>query len=158
MYLPPTSKNRKPLNIRWLYPGTDFANYFPILSLKNTQMTKKILLVEDNIDLIHVLGLALELQGYDVIRTTDGNQALNMAASQLPDLVLLDITLPDMDGLEIARQIRQNPKINSIPILATTGRASLNDQEKCLQSGCDDYISKPYTQRQLVSHIEKLLV
>ena len=121
-------------------------------------MTKKILLVEDNIDLIHVLGLALELQGYEVIRTTDGKQALNMAASQLPDLVLLDITLPNMDGLEVARQIRQNPKINSIPILAATGRASLKDQEKCLQSGCDDYISKPYTQRQLISHIEKLLV
>jgi len=134
-----------------------FCKLFPILSLKNTQMTKTILLVEDNIDQIHVLGLALELQGYNVIRTTDGKQALNMAVSELPDLVLLDITL-HMDGFEIARQIRQNPKIKSIPILATTGRVSLKDQEKCLQSGCDDYISKPYTQRQLVSHIEKLLM
>ncbi len=131
---------------------------FRIPSLKNTQMTKKILIVEDNIDLIHVLGLALELQGYEIIRTTDGKQALDMAASQLPDLVLLDITLPDMDGLEIARQIRQNPKINSIPILASTGRASLKDQEKCLQSGCDDYIPKPYTHKQLASSIEKLVM
>ncbi len=121
-------------------------------------MTKKILLVENNIDLIHVLGLVLELQGYEVIRTTDGKQALNMAASQLPALVLLDITLPDMDGLEVARQIRQNPKINSIPILAATERKSFKEKEECLQSGCDDYISKPFTHKELVARIENLLV
>ena len=121
-------------------------------------MKKIILLVEDNIDLIHVLGLALELQGYNVIRTTDGKQALNMIASQLPDLVLLDITLPNMDGLEVARQIRQNPKINSIPILAATERKSFKEKEECLQSGCDAYISKPFTPKELVSRIEKLLV
>jgi len=131
---------------------------FRIPSLKNTQMKKKILIVEDNIDLIHVLGLALELQGHEVIRVTNGKQGLNIAASQLPDLILLDITLPDMDGFEAARQIRQNPNTRSIPILATTGRASYKDQEECLQNGCNDYLSKPYTHKQLVSRIEKLLV
>ena len=131
---------------------------FHISSLKNTQMTKKILIVEDNIDLIHVLGLALELQDYEVIRVTDGKQALNMAASKLPDLILLDLSLPDMDGLEVARQIRQNPKTHSIPILATTGRASFKDQEEYLQSGCNDYISKPFTPKELVARIENLLV
>ena len=131
---------------------------FRILSLKNTQMKKKILIVEDNIDLIHVLGLALELQGHEVIRVTNGKQGLNIAASQVPDLILLDITLPDMDGFAAARQIRQSPKTQSIPILATTGRASYKDQEECLQNGCNDYLSKPYTHKQLVSRIEKLLV
>ncbi len=127
-------------------------------SLKNTQMTKKILIVEDNIDLVQVLGLTLEFEGYEVIWAADGNQALNMAASKLPDLILLDLSLPDMDGLEVARQIRQNQKTHSIPILATTGRVSFEDKEKCLQNGCDDYISKPYTPKELVARIEKLLM
>ena len=130
---------------------------FRIPSLKNTQMTKKILIVEDNIDLIHVLGLALELQGYEIIRTTDGKQALDMAASKLPDLILLDLSLPDMDGLEIVRQIRRNPKTCSTPILVTSGRNFLHDKEECLQSGCDDYMSKPFTPKELVARIEKLL-
>ena len=127
-------------------------------SLKNTQMTKMILIVEDNINLIHVLGLTLELHGYDVIRTTDGKQALNMAASQRPDLIMLDLSLPDMDGFAVAGLIRRNPKTHSIPILALPAKVSLKDREECLQSGCDDYISKPYTPKQLVSRIERLLV
>jgi len=131
---------------------------FHIPSLKNTQMTKKILIVEDNIDLIHVLGLALELEGYEIIRATDGKQALNMAASKLPDLILLDLSLPDMDGLEVARQIRQNSKTHSIPILATTGKASFKSREEFLQTGCNDHISKPFTSKELVAIIEKLIV
>ena len=127
-------------------------------SLKNTQTTKKILIVEDNIDLIHVLGLALELQGHEVIRVTDGKQAVDTAAAQLPDLITLDIMLPVMNGIEAARLIRQNSKTHSIPILATTGRASFKDQEECLQNGCNDYISKPFTPKELVARIEKLLV
>ncbi len=114
--------------------------------------------MEDNIDVIQVLGLGLELYGYEVIRATNGKQALNMAASQLPDLIMLDLSLPDMDGLEVARQIRQNPKTHSIPILAMTGGASFKVQEEYLQNGCNDYISKPYTPKQLASRIEKLLM
>ena len=121
-------------------------------------MTKKILIVEDNIDLIQVLSLTLEFEGYEVILAADGNQALNLAASHLPDLVLLDISLPDMDGFTVACQIRQNQKTHSIPILATTGKVSFEDRERCLKNGCDDYISKPYTPKELASHIEKLLL
>ncbi len=134
------------------------SSNFHISSLKNTQGTKKILIVEDNIDLIHLLGLALELQGYEIIRATNGKQALNMAASKLPDLILLDLSLPDMDGLEVARQIRRNPKTYSTPIIATTGRASVKDQKECLQSSCNDYMSKPFNPKELVARIEKLLV
>ncbi len=114
--------------------------------------------MEDNIDLIHFLGLALEFHGYEVIRMTEGKEAVKMTASVLPDLILLDITLPDMDGLEVAHQIRQNPKTHSIPILATTGRASQKDQEECLQNGCNDYLSKPFTLEELASRIKKLLM
>ena len=129
-----------------------------MLSLKNTQMTKKILVVEDNPVIANMVQKMLVHLGYDFIAATDGKQALNMAASQLPDLILLDISLPEMDGFAAARQIRQNPKTRSIPILAVTGRASFEDQEACLQSGCNDYISKPFTFEILASRIEKLLV
>ena len=122
------------------------------------QRFKKILIVEDNINLIHVVGLTLELHGYEVIRTTDGKQALNMAASQLPDLIMLDLSLPDMDGFAVAGLIRRNPKTHSIPILAATERKSFKEKEECLQSGCDYYISKPFTPKELVSRIETLLV
>ena len=129
-----------------------------MLNLKNTQMTKKILLVEDNINLIHVVGLTLELHGYEVIRTTDGKQALNLAASQLPDLIMLDLSLPDLDGFAVSGLIRRNPKTHSIPILAATERKSFKEKEEYLQSGCDAYISKPFTPKELVSRIEKLLL
>ena len=92
-------------------------------SLKDAQMTRKILLVEDNRDTVDMLQMMLEYMGYYCIAATNGKQGLIIAASQLPDLILLDITLPDMDGFAAARQIRQNPKTHSIPILATTGRA-----------------------------------
>ncbi len=114
--------------------------------------------MEDNIDLIHVLGLGLELHGYEVIRATNGKQALNMAACELPDLILLDLSLPDMDGFAAVRQIRQNPKTHSIPILAMTGGASFKVQEEYLQNGCNYFISKPFTAKQLASRIEKLLM
>ncbi len=121
-------------------------------------MTKKILIVEDNPEVVELMQMILEYMGYAPIVAKNGKEALNLAASSLPDLILLDITLPDMDGFAAARQIRQNPKTHSIPILATIGKASLKDQEKCLQSGCNDYISKPFTLVKLFSRIEKLLM
>ncbi len=121
-------------------------------------MARKILLVEDNRDTVEMLQMVLEHLGYSFLAATNGKQGLNIAATQLPDLILLDMTLPDMDGIAAARQIRQNPKTQSIPILATTGRASDKDQEECFQNGCNDYLCKPFTNKQLASHIEKLLV
>ncbi len=120
-------------------------------------MTKKILVVEDNPVIANMVQKIVVHLGYDFITATNGKQGVNMAASQLPDLILLDISLPEMDGFAAARQIRQNPKTHSIPILAVTGRASFEDQEACLQSGCNDYISKPFILEKLASKIEKLL-
>ncbi len=121
-------------------------------------MKKKILIVEDNPMVVELVQTILEYMGYAPIVAMSAEQGVNLAASHLPDLILLDISLPDMDGFTAARQIRQNQKTHSIPILATTGRVSFEDKEKCLQSGCDDYISKPYTPKQLASRIEKLLM
>ena len=80
-----------------------------------------------------------------------------MAATQQPDLILMDIMMPVMDGLEATRLIRENPKTTSIPIIAVTAMSSITDKEKCLEAGCSDYMSKPFTPSQLAAHIEKLL-
>ncbi len=127
-------------------------------SMPTQQRFKKILIVEDNIDLVHVLGLTLELQGYEIIRATDGKQAIKAVSLYRPDLILLDMSLPDIDGLEVAHIIRQDQINQSIRILAATGRGSFEYKEKCRRNGCDDYISKPFTPKQLVSRIKKLLM
>ncbi len=120
-------------------------------------MKIKILIVEDNPDMIDMHQKILDHWGYGSITAKNGKEAVDMAVSQLPDLVLLDIMLPNMDGLEAARLIRQNPKTHSIPILAVTAKVSPEDREECLQNGCNDYLSKPFTPKELVSKIEKLL-
>ncbi len=135
-----------------------FVSNFHILNLVNTQMIKKILIVEDNPLVVELLQTILEYLGYAPIVAMTGKQGVNLATSHLPDLVLLDISLPDMDGFTVACQIRQNQKTYSIPILATTGKVSFEDKERCLKNGCNDYISKPYTPKQLASRIEKLLM
>lgn len=120
-------------------------------------MNKKILLVEDNPATIDVIVKELEFLGYDCIVAEDGKKAVELTASRLPDLIIMDISLPKMDGLEAATLIRKNPKTQSIPILAATARALPGDKEKCLQAGCDDYIAKPFTHRELGAAIKKLL-
>ncbi len=123
-------------------------------------MKKKILIVEDDLDIVDLLQSQVKALGYDSIVAGNGKQAVDMATSQLPHLILMDIMLPVMDGLDATRQIRENPITCSIPIIAVTALGGQKDKEKCLQSGCDDYLSKPFTQftrLQLYSHIEKLL-
>ena len=120
-------------------------------------MNKKILIVEDNLDVIYILRRQVANLGYDTLLATNGREAVEMAATHLPDLILMDIMLPEMDGLEATRLIRGNPKTNSIPILAATARVTMKDRQECLQNGCDDYIPKPFTPTQLASTIEKLL-
>ena len=120
-------------------------------------MNKKILIVEDNLDVIYVLRRQVANLGYDTLVATNGREAVEMAATHLPDLIIMDIMLPEMDGLEATRLIRGNPKTNPIPILAATARVTMKDRDECLQNGCDDYMPKPFTPAQLASNIEKLL-
>ncbi len=117
----------------------------------------KILIVEDNSDMVDMIKITLDHLGYDSITAKNGKEAVDMADYQLPDLILLDIMMPEMDGFEAARLIRQNPKTHSIPILAVTAKVLRKDREECLKNGCNDYISKPFTLEELVSKIEKLL-
>lgn len=120
-------------------------------------MKRKILLVEDNPATIDVIQKELEFLGYESVVAEDGKEGVEKASSSLPDLIIMDISLPKMDGLEASTAIRKNPKTQTIPILAATARALPGDKEKCLQAGCDDYIAKPFTHRELGAVIKKLL-
>jgi len=127
------------------------------IKLKELEMKRKILLVEDNPATIDVIQKELEFLGYESVVAEDGKEGVEKASSYLPDLIIMDISLPKMDGLEASTAIRKNPKTQTIPILAATARALPGDKEKCLQAGCDDYIAKPFTHRELGAAIKKLL-
>lgn len=120
-------------------------------------MKKRILLVEDNAATIDVMRQELEFLGYEVTVAENGVEGVEMAISQLPDLIIMDIRMPKMDGFRAASKIRKNPKTHATPILAATAKALPGDREKCLASGCDDYIAKPFTHRELGAAIKKLL-
>ncbi len=121
-------------------------------------MTKKILVVEDRPDALNLLTQQLEILGIAVILATDGREGVKKAIEEKPDLILMDIRMPGMDGREATRKIRSNPETKDIPILATTVLSREAELAECIEAGCNDYIVKPFTPKQLVSRIEKLLV
>lgn len=118
----------------------------------------KLLLVEDNEMNRDMLSRRLKRKGYDVILAEDGEQAIQLATETMPDLILMDMSLPVIDGWEAAKQVKQNPTTAHIPIIAQTAHAMANDREKCLEAGCDDYTPKPIHMGQLLAKIEALLL
>ncbi len=100
--------------------------------------------------------LELEVLGYDVTVAQDGQEAVQKATAEPPDVIIMDMLMPKMDGFQAASSIRQNPKTKDIPILAATALARPGDREKCLESGCDGYIAKPFTHKQLGAAINRL--
>ena len=119
---------------------------------------KRILLVEDNPAAMDVMQKELEFLGYGVILAADGQEAIKAANTESPDLIVMDILMPNMDGLEAVSRIRTDPKTKSIPILAATAKAMPGDREHCLASGCDEYIAKPFTHKELDAVVKKLLL
>jgi len=103
---------------------------------------KKVLIVEDNQDNMDVLEAFLE-DDYELIEATDGKMGLEMAIEKKPDLILLDISLPEMDGTQVVTEIRKNQEIKNTPVIALTAHAMLGDREKFLAFGFDEYMSKP---------------
>ena len=120
-------------------------------------MKKKILIVEDDQDLVYVLQRLVGLLGHDTLVAKTGKEAVKTAASKLPDLIVLDIMIPELDGFEVARQIRANQKTLGIPIIAVTALTAFKDKQRCFESGCNEYIPKPLIPRKLASSVEKLL-
>ncbi len=117
----------------------------------------KILLVEDNEMSRDMLSRRLERRGYQVLIAVDGGQGVAMAQSKAPDLILMDMSLPVLDGWEVARQLKAAPETRGIPIIALTAHAMVGDREKALEAGCDDYDTKPIEFPRLVEKIETLL-
>ena len=115
---------------------------------------KKILIVED-VEMNRDLLVQLLEDDYELLEAVDGNQGLEMAAQEKPDLILLDVGLPGMDGWEVARRIRADQALKAIPIIAVTAHAMAGDQEKALEAGCNDYISKPIDEDELWAKVEK---
>ncbi len=117
----------------------------------------KILLVEDNEMNRDMLSRRLQRKGYEVVLAVDGKEGINMATSSSPDLILMDLSLPIIDGWEATRQIKSQAETTDIPIIALTAHAMEDDRRRALDAGCDDYDSKPVDFPRLVSKIEACL-
>ena len=120
-------------------------------------MKKRVLLAEDHLGTIEVMQLELEVLGYEVTVAQNGLEAVEKASAESPDLIVMDILMPKMNGFQATARIRQNPRTKDIPILAATALARPGDREKCLESGCDGYIAKPFTHKQLGAAIDRLI-
>jgi CheY-like chemotaxis protein len=117
----------------------------------------KILLVEDNEMNRDMLSRRLERRGYQVVIAVDGQQGVDMARSEKPDLVLMDMSLPVLDGWEATRRLKGDADTRPIPIIALTAHAMAGDREKAMEAGCDDYDTKPIELPRLLGKIEELL-
>jgi two-component system cell cycle response regulator DivK len=112
-------------------------------------MQKTILAIEDNFSNMLLISRVVEAEGYDLIRAEDGTSALELLAKETPDLILLDINIPGIHGLDLARHLKSNERLARIPLIATTANVLLGDKERCLEAGCDAYLPKPLDIREL---------
>ncbi len=120
-------------------------------------MAEKILIVDDDVDTLRLVGLMLQRQGYEISAASNGSQGLAKALEERPDLILLDVMMPDMDGYEVTRRLRKNPVTVSIPILMFTAKTQLDDKVIGFEVGADDYLTKPTHPTELQAHVKALL-
>jgi two-component system cell cycle response regulator DivK len=120
-------------------------------------MSKRILVIEDMEDNRRILRDLLTNAGFDLIEAVDGEKGILAAAEHRPDLILMDIQLPIVDGYEATRRIKANPELRHIPIIAVTSYALSGDDAKAAAAGCDGYVAKPFSSRQVVAKIREFL-
>lgn len=120
-------------------------------------MAEKILIIDDDLDTLRLVGLMLQRQGYQITAAHNGKQGLEKALEDRPNLILLDVMMPDMDGFEVARRLRGNPQTEKIPILMFTAKTQLDDKVAGFEVGADDYLTKPTHPSELQSHVKALL-
>jgi two-component system, cell cycle response regulator DivK len=120
-------------------------------------MSKRILVVEDQEDNRQIIRDMLSATDYQITEAENGEEALAAVAKQRPDLILMDIQMPILDGYEATRRIKADPALRSIPIVAITSYALSGDEQKAREAGCDDYVPKPYSPRQLLAKIRQYL-
>ena len=117
----------------------------------------KILVVDDEIYIVHILDFSLGMEGYEVVTALDGEQALEKLKSDKPDLIVLDIMMPKLDGYEVCKAIKSSPETRQIPVILLSAKGRNVDQKLGFDVGADDYITKPFSPRKLVERINQLL-
>jgi two-component system cell cycle response regulator DivK len=120
-------------------------------------MSKRILIVEDQEDNRKILRDLLTSVGYELVEATTGEEGVALAETARPDLILMDIQLPGLDGYEATRRIKANPALRQIPVIAVTSYALSGDEVKAREAGCDAYISKPFSPRALLAKVREFL-
>ena len=120
-------------------------------------MSKRILVVEDQEDARRIVRDLLADSEYELVEATTGEEGLALAERERPDLILMDIQLPGMDGYEVTRRIKANPALSHIPIIAVTSYALSGDDQKAYAAGCDSYVTKPFSPRVLLAKIREYL-
>ena len=121
-------------------------------------MSKRILIVEDSPQNMRLMEMTLKAKNYTLLKATDGEEALDMATRERPDLIIMDVQLPKLNGLEVTRKLRDTVAFSHIPIIAITAFAMKGDKEKAIEAGCDAYLSKPIDTRQLPGMIAEMLL
>ena len=116
-----------------------------------------ILIVEDNAEMRRFLEQVLGHYGYRLLEASDGVDGVQITQRERPDLILMDLSLPQLDGVEATRQIKADPELSHIPIIAVTAHARASDEERALEAGCNAYLSKPYSLRSLVDLVQTFL-
>jgi two-component system cell cycle response regulator DivK len=119
---------------------------------------KRILYVEDNFQNKRLVKKILKSKGYDVIEAEDGLQGIAIAARERPDLILMDINIPGIDGMEATSRLKSSPDLSHIPIIALTANAMRGDRERIMAAGCDDYMQKPIDNAKLIEVIQRYLL
>ena len=120
-------------------------------------MKKKVLVIEDNEQNLYLVTFMLEKSGYEIVQARDGLQGIELASKVSPDLILLDIQLPGMDGYEVALALRRSPVLANVPIIAVTSYAMAGDRERALAAGCTGYIEKPINPETFIADVERHL-
>ena len=120
-------------------------------------MSRRVLVVEDQADNRRIVRDLLTRSGYEIVEATTGEEGVTLAETQRPDLILMDIQLPVIDGYEAARRIKANPELHHIPIIAVTSYALSGDDVKAFAAGCNDYVAKPFSPRALLAKVREYL-
>jgi len=120
-------------------------------------MAKRILVVDDEVQLVEMVKIRLEANGYEILSAYDGQEALDKARKEKPDLIVLDLMLPKLDGYKVCRMIKFDDRYKNIPIILFSARAQESDKEMGIQVGADAYITKPFEPQVLLSKIKELL-
>ncbi|MDD5135692.1 MAG: response regulator, partial [Phycisphaerae bacterium] len=119
--------------------------------------TKKILVVEDDEDIMELISFNLKKEGYSVVKALTGEEALKQAQSASPDIVLLDVMLPEIDGLEVCRNLKSDAKTKNIPVIMVTAKGEESDVVAGLELGAEDYVVKPFRPKELVARVRAVL-